>query len=70
MTVVAGDKTRGTMAGLAAVLIWSTTAAIVVSAPGVDPFLYIGIGHVIGFGLFLLKWGWQRHNPWPEPITN
>lgn len=66
MTTTVQVKHRGTAAGLAAILIWSTTAAIVVSAPGVDPFLYIGIGHLIGFGLFLLKWLWQFHNPWPE----
>lgn len=66
MIAAAGGKTRGTVAGMTAILLWSTTAAIVVSAPGVDPFLYIGIGHLIGFGLFLLKWLWQRHNPWPE----
>ena len=66
MRIGADEKTRGTAAGLAAILIWSSTAAIVVSAPGVDPFLYIGIGHIIGFGMFLLKWAGQRHNPWPE----
>ncbi len=66
MNGAAGEKSRGTAAVLAAILIWSSTAAIVVSAPGVDPFLYIGIGHLIGFGLFLLKWLGQQYNPWPE----
>lgn len=59
----------GTASGLAAVLIWSMAAPVVVSAVGIDAFLYVAFGDGIGALLFGLKWVALRQNPVAELRT-
>ena len=56
----------GTLSGLTAVLFWSMTAPVVALAGPIDPFLFVGLEHLIGLGLFVAKWSLARENPIPE----
>ncbi len=56
----------GTLSGLLAVFIWSTTAPVVTAAVGVSPFLYQAIDHGIAVSFFALKWLVLRRNPLTE----
>lgn len=59
----------GTAAGVTAALIWSTTAPVIASANGVDPFLFAALNDGVAALLFVLAWVLRRKNPLPELRT-
>jgi drug/metabolite transporter (DMT)-like permease len=68
MSVASVDMRRplGTASGMLSVVFWSITAPVIAMAPGIHPFLYIGIVHSIGFCLFVVTWTVRRENPLPD----
>jgi drug/metabolite transporter (DMT)-like permease len=56
---------KGTIAGVAATILWATTAAFIVAAEGVHPFLYSSVGMTVGFLLYCLRWLYLKQNPLP-----
>ena len=65
-TTSSARSATGTAAGVTAALIWSTTAPVIASATGVDPFLYAALNDGIATLLFVLGWIFLRRNPLPE----
>lgn len=57
---------KGTLSGLAAVLLWASAAAFIAAAKGVHPFLYYGTEMVIGVLIFAAYWLKRGHDPRPE----
>jgi drug/metabolite transporter (DMT)-like permease len=56
---------KGTIAGVAATILWATTAAFIVAAEGVHPFLYSSLSMLTGFLIYCSRWLYLKQNPLP-----
>ncbi len=59
------DRRRGTLSGAAAVLIWSTLAALTTLSGSIPPFQLLAMSFTIAFLVGLALWVWQDHRSPP-----